>query len=710
MSIHMKIRYLFSYVVVVCTLVLSNAAWSQDKDSPEMKKAVAAYQAMHYLKAAGYLEKALEKDPENTVAMEMIASAYRNVRNYPASERWYRELSKQKKLKPVWALNFAEALANLGNYEESEMWYRKYLELQPSDKRGFNFASADIESFSSNSRLWKAEPVNINTGASEYSPVFYKGGLIFVSNRRPGKMTNNVFGWDQTPFSDLYRVDSIASIQTVSLEAYSADTLKRKASEYRFNDDDTDPSSNDSRTVGHLSRDYIRTVSDAGSSIAYPLRGTVNTKFHEGPAVVLPDGNLMFTRNNFFRGRNGKSSTGVHKLQLFTTVNREWNQLTPYPFNNDEYSTGHPAISRDGSILIFASDMPGGIGGSDLYYSVRVGNGRWGRPVNLGNKVNTAGNELFPYFTPEDKLLFSSTGHPGLGGLDIFEVVLRELKALTVPKNLGAPFNSPADDFGIIMSPDSRSGYFSSNRNGDDDIFYFSRQINKITLAGTVVDGRNGLPLSGASVYLHANGATDTLQVSRKGEFYRELELNTMYEVTGHRTGYTGERVFFDTKASLKKDSVIRVQLKMNTAAAAQKWVMDNCDSLKSAYYIPEIYYDLDRYEIRADARPVLERLVELLKKNPSISIITASHCDSRASREYNQRLSLQRGRSVRNYLISRGIAGNRIQVEYFGKSRLLNRCTEGVPCSEADQQLNRRTEFDIVINGINLSRLDCNN
>lgn len=675
-----------------------------------MKKAVAAYQAMHYLKAAGYLEKALEKDPENTVAMEMIASAYRNVRNYPASERWYRELSKQKKLKPVWALNFAEALANLGNYEESEMWYRKYLELQPSDKRGFNFASADIESFSSNSRLWKAEPVNINTGASEYSPVFYKGGLIFVSNRRPGKMTNNVFGWDQTPFSDLYRVDSIASIQTVSLEAYSADTLKRKASEYRFNDDDTDPSSNDSRTVGHLSRDYIRTVSDAGSSIAYPLRGTVNTKFHEGPAVVLPDGNLMFTRNNFFRGRNGKSSTGVHKLQLFTTVNREWNQLTPYPFNNDEYSTGHPAISRDGSILIFASDMPGGIGGSDLYYSVRVGNGRWGRPVNLGNKVNTAGNELFPYFTPEDKLLFSSTGHPGLGGLDIFEVVLRELKALTVPKNLGAPFNSPADDFGIIMSPDSRSGYFSSNRNGDDDIFYFSRQINKITLAGTVVDGRNGLPLSGASVYLHANGATDTLQVSRKGEFYRELELNTMYEVTGHRTGYTGERVFFDTKASLKKDSVIRVQLKMNTAAAAQKWVMDNCDSLKSAYYIPEIYYDLDRYEIRADARPVLERLVELLKKNPSISIITASHCDSRASREYNQRLSLQRGRSVRNYLISRGIAGNRIQVEYFGKSRLLNRCTEGVPCSEADQQLNRRTEFDIVINGINLSRLDCNN
>ncbi len=704
----MKILHSFFYVVLISLALLPESTCPQDKDSPEMKKAVAEYKAMHYLKAARYLEKALEKDPANTIAMEMVASAYRNVRNYPASERWYRELSKQKNLKPIWALNFAEALANLGNYEESEMWYRKYLELQPSDKRGFDFASADMESFSKNSRLWKSEPVNINTGASEYSPIFYKGGLVFVSNRLPQKTTRNVFGWDQTPFSDLYRVDSLSSVQTVSAEAYSADTANRRKSDYRFNDDDTEPSSNDSRIVGNLSSDFMRTVSRTGESVAYRLKGNVNSKFHEGPAVVLPDGNLMFTRNNFFRGRNGKSSTGVHKLQLFTTVNRNWSQVTPYPFNSDEYSTGHPAISRDGSVLIFASDMPGGFGGSDLYYSVRVGNGRWGRPVNMGNRINTAGNELFPYFTPDDRLLFASTGHPGLGGLDIFEVILKELKPVSVPKNLGAPFNSSADDFGIIMHADGRSGYYSSNRNGDDDIFYFTRQMNKVSLAGTVVDGRTGLPLSGAAVYLHANGETDTLQVSRKGEFYKELELNTGYEITGHRTGYNGDRVFIDTRSDLKKDSLIRVTLKMNTAEAAQQWVVNHCDSLKSAYYIPEIYYDLDRSDIRQDAIPVLERLITLMREHPEITIITASHCDSRASREYNRRLSLQRGRSVRNYLITRGIAGSRIQVEYFGKSRLLNRCTEGVPCSEADQQLNRRTEFDIVVNGINLSRLDC--
>lgn len=704
----MKIQKLacFLLICVWCQVPLRSGA--QDKSSPEFKKGVAEYHALHYLSAIRYLEKALEKDPDNTQAMEMIASAHRNVRNYPASERWYRELSKQKNLKPIWALSFAEALANLGNYEESEMWYRKYFELQPSDKRGFSFASADIESFSSNSKLWSVSPVNINTGASEYSPVFYKGGLVFVSNRYPGRTLKNVFGWDQTPFSDLFRVDSISHIQLLSPEAYRADTLRRKSA-YRFNDDDTEPSSNDSRTVGHYSKDFLGMVTSTGDMLAYPLKKSVNSKFHEGPAVVLPDGNLMFTRNNYFRGRNGKSSRGIHKLQLFTTNNRDWKNLTPFPFNSDEYSTGHPAITSDGTILIFASDMPGGFGGTDLYYSVRIPGGQWGRPVNLGNRINTAGNEMFPYFTPTGLLLFSSTGHPGLGGLDIFEITLKELKPTGIPKNIGAPFNSQADDFGIIMNEDSRSGYFSSNRNGDDDIFHFERQLNKVSVRGIVVDGRNGLPLSGTSVYLHANGETDTLQVSRKGEFFKELELNTEYEVNGYRSGYTGSRVFFNTSLALKKDTVIRVTLKMNTSGAAQQWVLNNCDSLKTAYSIPEIYYDLDKYDIRSDARPTLDKLVDLMKKHPEISLVTSSHCDSRASREYNRRLSMLRGRSVRSYLITKGINGNRIQVDYYGKSRLLNRCTDGVPCSEEDQQLNRRTEFDIIVNGINITRLNCN-
>lgn len=682
---------------------------AQDKDSPELKKGVEAYNALHYLSAIKYFEQALEIDPGNILAMEMIASAYRNVRNYPSAERWYRELSKQKTLKPVWALNFAEALANLGNYEESEKWYRKYFELEPSDKRGFSFASANLESFSAAGRLWQVAPVNINTGASEYAPIYYKGGLVFVSNRNPGRIRRNVFGWDQTPFSDLYRVDSLARVESLSPEQYTADTTARRRSRYRYNDDDTELSSNDSRTIGHLSKEFLNTVGTDDQSLAYRLKGGVNSKFHEGPAVLLPDGNLIFTRNNFFQGRNGKSSKGIHKLQLFSTVNRDWKKLTAFPFNSDEYSTGHPAVNKDGTILVFASDMPGGFGGSDLYYSVRIGNGQWGRPVNLGNRINTAGNELFPYFSPENKLLFSSTGHPGLGGLDIFEMELKDLKPIGIPKNIGAPFNSQADDFGIILNSDRRSGYFSSNRNGDDDIFHFTRQLNKVSLLGTVVDARNGLPLSGVSVFLHSNSETDTLQVSRKGEFFKVLELNTDYEISSQRTGYTGNRIFFNTNVNFKNDTTFKVTLKMNTAGAAQQWVLANCDSLKTAYYIPEIYYDLDKYDIRPDARPVLDRLFELMRKNPAISIITSSHCDSRASREYNRRLSMQRGRSVRNYLVAKGISSSRIQVEYYGKSRLINRCKEDVPCSEEDQQLNRRTEFDIVLNGINLSRTSCN-
>ena len=677
--------------------------------SQEMKKARQQFNSLHYAEASRQLQEILKKDSTLLPAQEMLAYSYRMLNDYKGSLKGYQKLIQQQPVKPEWALYYAEALASNEQYESSEGWYRKYLSLVPADRRAAVFARKNSSQFK-NAGNWAVNYTNINTQSAEYAPVFYKDGLIFSSNRPTGALSKHVFSWDNTPFTNLYLINDLSEIKTVDPDDLKAESKNAVRQKYWFNDDDTSPTSNDTRNLGiyhhKLQKDTLGSLL-AGSVRPLILAGKINTRYHEAAAAIFPDGSVIFTRNNYFNGRRQTSLQGINKLKLYTASGAHLSKLVEFPYNSNEYSTGHPALNKQGNILVFASDRPGGYGGTDLYYCVRSGKGQWSKPVNLGKQINTEGNEMFPFLDHTGLLYFASNGHPGLGGLDLFEVMLREMVPQGSPKNMGAPFNSSKDDFGLTKREDGRIGYFSSNRRGNDDIYEFKRSSQLIILEGTVSDGITRIPLANSRLLMRYADGIDTLITDAKGKFRRELPKETDFETTAGKTGYIN-KLGFVTSQGIDQDSLIVMNIQLNKIESEQQLVLNHCDSLKKVFAVRNIYYDLDRSAIRKDAIPALEELYLLMKKYPEISIVTASHCDSRASEEYNRSLSLRRGTNAKNYLIAKGIEAHRISVQYYGKTRMLNRCFEGVPCAEEEMQLNRRTEFDVILKGINLNRLEC--
>lgn len=706
MIMKLSIRYLICFYIL--TIFAFNTTSAQSSPDKLMLKATSDFQSLKYLNAIANLKTVLAVDSGNLQALEMIAFSYRQTKNYPEALFWYGKLSKHQPLKQEWVLYYAEALANAQQYERSENWYRTYLSMVPSDKRASVFARSNPGSLSQNSDFWKVALTDLNTPASDYSPVYYKQGLLFNSNRMMASTIKRVFPWDNTPYSNVFYVSKLSDIKDVNSTAIGSIGGASRGSTV-YNDDDTAPTSNDSRTLGQYNSSFFI---DSSGGLMNPnahiqlLKGNVNTRFHEGPVAVFPDGSLIFTRNNYFKGKQQKSQSGINKLKLYLATGKNLDKITEFPYNSNEYSTGHPALTADGNILVFSSDMPGGFGGTDLYYSVRSG-AQWTRPVNLGKKINTEGNEQFSSFSKDGILFFASTGHAGLGGLDVFEVMLKDMKPQYNPRNLGIPINSSKDDFGLIRSDDGKSGYFSSNRSGNDNIYSFSQATYRISLEGIVSDARTRIALAGSRLLLKTLDGVDTIAANSRGEFKYNLKKETDYEVTAQKLGYISQ-MRFTTSVGINTDSVIRLDMKLNKTESLQQFVINNCDSLKRVFAVENIYYDLDRDEIRPDARPSLDALVALMKRHPEMTVITSSHCDSRASEGYNRNLSLRRGGSAKNYLVSKGISGSRIRIEYYGKTRLVNRCYDGVVCSEANQQLNRRTEFDVILNGVNLTQQNC--
>lgn len=703
--------FLLKFCFFCCLLSpgFSNSGYAQSSSlSRSFKAARTAFESYRYTEAISQLKGVLAIDSSNLAAAEMLAYSYRQTRNYGQALRWYEKLSRRQPLKAEWALYYAEALASNQQYEKSENWYRTYMRMMPSDRRASAFSRFSPGSFATDAKFWKVSLTDLNTSASEYSPVYYKGGLLFNSNRITDRPVKRVFPWDRTPFTSLYYIRNLKDIKNANDHSIGS-LLQGRNADIPYNDDDTAPTANDTRTLGQFDPSVYS--DSAGLSRVLNTRvellyGNVNSKYHEGPAAAFPDGSLIFTRNNYLKGKARTSENGINKLKLYIAAGNNLSAISEFPYNSNEYSVGHPALTPDGDILIFSSDMPGGYGGTDLYYSVRSGT-QWTRPINMGKQINTEGNEQFPSVSSDGSLFFSSTGHPGLGGLDVFEVPLANMRPTRAPVNLGAPINSSKDDFGFIRAGDGKSGYFSSNRGGNDDIYNFEQASYRVILTGQVTDGRTRLPLGGSRLLLRTLDGMDTVTTNARGEFRLDMKKETDYEITAQKLGFINQLVF-RTSIGVDKDSIVRADMQLFKTESRQQYVISNCDSLKRVFAVESIFYDLDRDEIRPDARRSLDYMASLMKKHPEMSVITSSHCDSRASEGYNRDLSLRRGRAAKNYLVEKGINGSRIKVEYYGKTRLLNRCYDGVVCSEADQQLNRRTEFDVILDGVNLSQLNC--
>lgn len=709
-----------------------------------------------------FLRTDKKKDPAETrEAMTKLGYSYRKLQDSRNAERVYGELVKTyPDLDSEVYLYYAQSLASNGRYRESQKQYSQYGEKQAKDLRGrrFTVSYMDMNRFYQDSSSYRVQPLGINSRQADFSPMYFKKGLVFVSARDESGVVKRVFNWNQTPFLDLY---------------FHPDTAQLRA-----------PGGESTRPVsaavlgggGPAKTEPTEVVSETQPlTKAEIFSRTLNTKYHEGPMTFTKDQNfIVFTRNNSSKGKSGKSQDGVKKLKLYTSVNKgdKWVDIQEVPFNSSEYSVGHPAFSPDDTKLYFVSDMPGGYGGTDIYI-VEYNKGQWGTPVNMGKEINTEGNEMFPFADEAGNLHFSSDGHEGLGGLDIFFAELRDGVAYKGVENAGAPINSEKDDFGFITDRSRTSGYFSSNRKkgvSDDDIYSFRRSCRQLNIF--VYDAKTGTPLESADVRILRNGANQDLRLTNvAGRADLCLDANTEYEFKAIKEGFAMNSVRFSTLTQSPKPilnvsiylertentlvkGVVKTEVNQKPATGVKVTLRNEKDKSEQTvitgadggyefntkpnapytitaqkdryatkkaqfgkvkrntravtdsiglygvgdvFQLKNIYYDLNKFFIRADAARELDRVLAILKEYPQMQIELRSHTDARATDTYNVRLSENRARAALDYLVSRGVPASRIVARGYGESEILNGCDDGVNCNEEQHQQNRRTEFKVV-------------
>ncbi len=599
------------------------------------------YQDMAYNKSIPKLEKCLSmKDfPE---AKKMLAEDYRATNNSKQAEKWYKDVIALPDARPSDYLYCAQAMISNGNYSDAKGILTQYLEKVPGDKVGtMLLASCDsVNHFKKDSSRYMVEDVSINSGSS-MAPVFYDGGIVFSSDRNSSA---KVYQWTGRNFLDLY---------------------------------------------------YAKDNGEGNFAAPELLKGPVNGIYHDADATFSPDGSTMyFTRNNYTGKKVKESGDDIVLMKIYSATkdaNGEWTNITELPFNNNDYSCGHPAIANRGATLYFVSDMPGGQGGTDIWMVKKEGEG-WGTPVNLGSTINTPMNEMFPYMMNDTMLYFASNGLYGLGGLDIYSSK-KDGNSWSRPTNLGYPINTSHDDFGYLPEKNGETGYFTSNRESNDGstdkIYHYIKPELKFTLAGSVVNKSDQSPVQGAIVTLlnKKTGVKENTTTDADGNFKFQLSQNTDYSVTANKDGYFSKTEDITTIGKkVSEDMKVTLKLEIEKIEINKPIVLRN------------IYYDFDKANIRPDAALELDKLVKILNENPSIKIELSSHTDCRGSNEYNQKLSQRRAESAVAYIISKGISKDRITAKGYGESVPAVNCAPTCEsCTEEQHQENRRTEFKVL-------------
>lgn len=613
----------------------------------KQKRADALYNSFSFVKAIELYKDMLSNNYNADYAKRRLGDSYSMLRDPENAAVYYSDVVKQEKVDPEYYLNYALALRALKKYDESNAMMKKYAETGVVDSRIQNIMKD--ENFITN--IYQIKPqffsktVPFNSELSDFGATEQNNVVTFASSRDKGVGIKRTYSWNQQPFLDLFQV-------TKEGENYSE---------------------------------------------ADKIKGDVNTKFHEGQISFSKDGQtLYFTRNNYTDNKKGKDGQGTNNLKIYRATidkNSKWNNITEVPFNNTNYSVGHPSLSSDGKTLYFASDMPGGFGKSDLY-KVSVDGTSYGTPVNLGNKINTEGNEFFPFVHSDGNLFFSSDGLQGIGQLDIFTTVMDDENNIQEIINLGVPVNSNMDDFSFFLNDTGETGFIASNREGgmgDDDIYGFDR-IPLFEIKGTVTDAINGQPIKDTRILIKDsnNNTIGDLLTDDKGKYKINVDRETTYTLEASHPKYMPEPTKIgDTRNSKGKNFII-VDFELDP--------VQDVDVL-AGLVIENIYFDFDKHNIRQDASVELDKVADLmLRTYKNMAIEIESHTDSRGSFKYNEALGIRRANATHAYLISRGVDPKRIKkYEGFGEYNLVNDCKDGIDCSEEAHQLNRRSIFKVL-------------
>jgi len=438
---------------------------------------------------------------------------------------------------------------------------------------------------------------------------------------------------------------------------------------------------------------YIGNVTKSGEvKNVQPFSSDVNSKYHDAFVAFSPDlKEVYFTSNNYLNGKLKSPNIKIFKATV--AENGEWRDFTSLPFNSDEYDTGHPVLSEDGKKLYFVSNMPGTLGDKDIFV-VDVNKGHYGKPINLGPSINSIAKEYTPY-VDGDIIYFSSNRKGGKGGFDIY--MAKVDGSLAKPINLGEPMNSRGDDFSFIIDNVKLKGYFSSNRErgkGDDDIYTFVQRttipICDQAITGVVKDTLTGFVIPNAFVSLIDAEGNRIRRVETKfdGSFYFGLDCATTYTLEVNKNGY------FDTSANLHTSSVNGFKNDETIFIEEKEFIVRNG---KEMLNVESIRFELNKSDIKKESKIALDKVLRLMKKYPKMEIEFGAHTDARGGDVYNLDLSESRAEETVEYLISQGLDFMRISGKGYGEKELLNKCANGVKCTELEHEMNKRTEFVVI-------------
>ena len=587
-----------------------------------------------YIEAVKEYSKLVENGKADSYVYKQLAEANFNMFNSAEAAKWYGKATETEQDAETY-YRYAQMLKAERKYDEANKQMKKFAAAAPSDLRAktFNENPNYIPSLLDKTKMYDVKSSSISSDKSDFGALLIDNGLYFVSARSG---SGKSYSWTDESYLDIYRAD--------------------------YN-------------------------SDGSVSNAVAVK-QLNSKWHEGPITMSSDGKTAYFasesyKDNITASKDKKANAKYSQVYLYSALKNgdSWGSISSLPFNDKSFSNSNPSLSKDGKTLYFSSNRPGSIGGTDIWKVMVNADGTFGEPQNLGAKVNTEGNEPFPFIAENNKTLyFASSGRPGFGGLDVFEI---DLSNNSEAINLGTPVNTEKDDFAFTFNEAKKIGFLSTNRNGNDDIF-FVNPVCAVDALIVVSDKKTGLILANASVSIldDKKNIIATEMSNSKGEVSYKVECDKAYVIQASKDGYEGN-TFAVTKS---KGPTAKVDARLQPIDVV---------ITETEVILNPIFFEYNKSNITQEGAFELDKLVQVMKNNDKMVVLAKSHTDSRGADSYNLTLSDKRAKSTVQYIISKGIAASRISG--VGKGELEPKVDCGETCTEEQFAQNRRSEFLIV-------------
>ena len=615
--------------IALSFVVISITVSAQNKNTKIADKLFARFE---YVDAVKEYQKLIENGKADPYVYKQLADANYNMFNSAEAIKWYKKATETQQDAETY-YRYAQMLKAEGKYDDANKQMKKFATAAPSDLRAkaFNENPNYIPSLLDKTKLFDVKSSKISSDKSDFGAVLYNNSLYFASARNGARKN---YGWTDEPFLDIYKAD------------YNTDGTITNAS---------------------------------------PVT-ELNSKWHDGPITISADGKTAYFASESYKEKQSspkdkKANAKYSQVYLFSATKNgdSWGTPSSLPFNDKSFSNSNPSLSRDGKTLYFSSNRPSSMGGTDIWKVAVNADGTYGEPQNLGVKVNTEGNESFPFIADDNKTLyFASSGKQGFGGLDVYQIDLTNGEAT----NLGKPVNTEKDDFAFTFNESKKIGFLSTNRSGNDDIFIVN-PICAVDVLIVVTNAKTGEILANASVSIldDKKNVIATQMSNAKGEVSYKVECDRAYVIQASKDGFEGN-TFAVTKSKGPK-------AKVDAALQPIEVIVTETEII-----LKPIYFEYDKSNITQEGAFELDKLVQVMKNNDKMVILAKSHTDSRGSDKYNLTLSERRAKSTVQYIISKGIDASRISGKGMGELEPKEVCN---PCTEAQHALNRRSEFLIV-------------